>query len=231
MVAEPTLTFERELFAAGARLIIGMDEVGRGALAGPVAVGVCAISSPDDFPTGLRDSKLLSAKRRVELDPLVRAWGACAVGDASAQEIDELGITRCLGLAGHRALVALHELGVLVGDAVVLLDGKHDWLTPVLNSPLPVVTRIKADQDCGVVAGASVVAKVWRDDLMVSLAVEHPEFGWEGNKGYGAAVHMSAIATHGPTVWHRRTWLHKSPPSDSAGTPGDIALPLSADAT
>ena len=231
MVAEPTLTFERELFTGGARLIIGMDEVGRGALAGPVAVGVCAISSSDEFPEGLRDSKLLSAKRREVLEPLVRVWGACAVGDASAQEIDELGITRCLGLAGHRALVALHELGVPVGDAVVLLDGKHDWLTPVLNSPLPVVTRIKADQDCGVVAGASVVAKVWRDDLMVSLAAEHPEFGWDGNKGYGAAVHMSAIATHGPTEWHRRTWLHNSPSSDSAGTPGDIALPQSPHAT
>ena len=231
MVAEPTLTFERELFAGGARLIIGMDEVGRGALAGPVAVGVCAISSSDDFPAGLRDSKLLSAKRREALEPLVRVWGACAVGDASAQEIDELGITRCLGLAGHRALVALHELGVPVADAVVLLDGKHDWLTPVLNSPLPVVTRIKADQDCGVVAGASVVAKVWRDDLMVSLAAEHPEFGWDGNKGYGAAVHMSAIATHGPTAWHRRTWLHNSPSSDSAAAPSDIALPQRPHAT
>ena len=217
------------MFAAGARLIIGMDEVGRGALAGPVAVGVCAISAPDDFPSGLRDSKLLSAKRREALDPLVRAWGACAVGDASAEEIDQLGITRCLGLAGHRALVALHELGVPVADAVVLLDGKHDWLTPVLNSPLTVVTRIKADQDCGVVAGASVVAKVWRDDLMVSLAEQHPEFGWDGNKGYGAAVHMAAIATHGATDWHRRTWLHPRPEgaseSGSSSASPDLALP------
>jgi ribonuclease HII len=223
------------MFAAGARVIIGMDEVGRGALAGPVAVGVCAISAPDDFPEGLRDSKLLSAKRRVALEPLVRAWGACAVGDASAEEIDELGITRCLGLAGHRALVALHELGVPVADAVVLLDGKHDWLTPVLNSPLTVVTRIKADQDCGVVAGASVVAKVWRDDLMVSLAQQHPEFGWDGNKGYGAAVHMAAIATHGATDWHRRTWLHPRPEgaseSGSSSASPDLALPDSRHAT
>jgi ribonuclease HII len=223
------------MFAAGARLIIGMDEVGRGALAGPVAVGVCAISAPDDFPSGLRDSKLLSAKRREALEPLVRAWGACAVGDASAEEIDQLGITRCLGLAGHRALVALHELGVPVADAVVLLDGKHDWLTPVLNSPLTVVTRIKADQDCGVVAGASVVAKVWRDDLMVSLAEQHPEFGWDGNKGYGAAVHMAAIATHGATDWHRRTWLHSQPEGASESGPSsaspDITLPDNRHAT
>jgi ribonuclease HII len=70
---------------------------------------------------------------------------------------------------------------------------------------------LKADQDCGVVAGASVVAKVWRDDLMVSLSQQHPEFGWDGNKGYGAAVHMAAIATHGATDWHRRTWLHGEP--------------------
>lgn len=219
------------MFAAGARLIIGMDEVGRGALAGPVAVGVCAISAADDFPEGLRDSKLLSAQRRVALAPLVRAWGACAVGEASATEIDELGITRCLGLAGHRALVTLHELGVPVAEAVVLLDGKHDWLTPVLNPPLTVVTRIKADQDCGVVAGASVVAKVWRDELMVSLSEQHPEFGWGGNKGYGAATHMSAIAEHGPTEWHRRTWLRGIPDSapriDSAGD----TLPDSRDAT
>ena len=219
------------MFASGALLIIGMDEVGRGALAGPVAVGVCAISAADDFPEGLRDSKLIAAKRRVALDPLVRAWGVCAVGEASAAEIDELGITRCLGLAGHRALVALHELGVPVAEAVVLLDGKHDWLTPVLNSPLNVVTRIKADQDCGVVAGASVVAKVWRDELMVSLAAEHPQFGWDGNKGYGAAVHMAAIAEHGPTEWHRRTWLRGNPdPASRIDTDGD-ALPDSRDAT
>ena len=223
------------MFASGARLIIGMDEVGRGALAGPVAVGVCAISVADDFPAGLRDSKLISAQRRVALDPLVRAWGACAVGEASAAEIDELGITRCLGLAGHRALVALHELGVPVAEGVVLLDGKHDWLTPVLNSPLKVVTRIKADQDCGVVAGASVVAKVWRDELMVSLSEQHPEFGWDGNKGYGAATHMAAIAEHGPTDWHRRTWLRGgpvvAPDKVPSGDSPDISPPDTRDAT
>jgi ribonuclease HII len=117
----------------------------------------------------------------------------------------------------------------------ILLDGKHDWLTPVLNSPLTVVTRIKADQDCGVVAGASVVAKVWRDDLMVSLAEQHPEFGWDGNKGYGAAVHMAAIATHGATDWHRRTWLHpqteEASESESSSASPDIALPDSRQAT
>jgi ribonuclease HII len=131
--------------------------------------------------------------------------------------------------------VALYELGVPVADAVVLLDGKHDWLTPVLNSPLTVVTRIKANQDCGVVAGASVVAKVWRDDLMVSLAAQHPEFGWDGNKGYGAAVHMAAIATHGATDWHRRTWLHPQPEvaseSGSSSASPDLTLPDSRHAT
>ena len=208
MVAEPTLDAETRFFDAGASLIIGMDEVGRGALAGPVAVGVCAISRVADFPAGLRDSKLLSEKRRVDLDPLVRDWGRCAVGSATAQEIDELGISHCLGLAGHRALIALYEAGVPVGEALVLLDGKQDWLTPVLRSPLRVTTRVKADQDCAVVAGASVVAKVWRDALMVELAAENPDFGWESNKGYGAKSHMDAIALRGPSIWHRRTWLH-----------------------
>ena len=196
------------LFGSGASVIIGVDEVGRGAMAGPVMVGVCAITpSITDFPVGLRDSKMLSAPTREKLAPIVVVWAPTAVGAASAAEIDELGITACLGLAAKRALIALHEAGVPVGEAVVLLDGAHDWLNPALTSKLHVVTRVKADQDCAVVAAASVVAKVERDALMVALDTDFPQYGWASNKGYGAALHMEAIRTAGVTVHHRQTWV------------------------
>ena len=212
MSVDATREFELELLHAGAPLVIGMDEVGRGAIAGPVTVGVCVVSRETvDAPPGLRDSKLLSPARREALEPLVREWALVACGSASAGEIDELGISACLGLAGKRALIALHESGVRVGEAVVVLDGSHNWLTPALGSPLRVVTRTKADRDCAVVAGASVVAKVERDGVMVSLSSEHIGYGWEGNKGYGSAGHFDAIERLGATVHHRRTWLHATP--------------------
>jgi ribonuclease HII len=171
-------------------------------------VGVCAITGVvTDFPTGLRDSKMLTASKREHLAPLVTGWAPTAVGAASAAEIDELGITACLGLAAKRALIALHEAGVPVGESTVLLDGAHDWLNPALVSKLRVITRVKADQDCAVVAAASVVAKVERDALMVNLALEHPDYGWASNKGYGAAIHMEAIRTVGVTLYHRKTWV------------------------
>jgi ribonuclease HII len=208
MPAEPTLDVEQELFAAGSPLIIGIDEVGRGAMAGPVMVGVCALGpGVTEFPAGLRDSKLVSKKKRVSLFPEVQQWAPTAVGEATAAEIDELGITACLGLAARRALILLHEAGVAVGEATILLDGSHDWLNPALASKLPVVTRIKADQDCAVVSAASIVAKVTRDELMVTLDAEHPEYGWASNKGYGAAVHMEAIKTRGLTPYHRASWV------------------------
>ena len=199
---------EVSLFGSGASVIIGIDEVGRGAMAGPVMVGVCAITPAiTDFPVGLRDSKMLSAPKREKLAPVLLDWAPTAVGAASASEIDELGITACLGLAAKRALIALHEVGVPVGESVVLLDGAHDWLNPALTSKLRVVTRVKADQDCAVVAAASVVAKVQRDALMVALDVDFPAYGWASNKGYGAAIHMDAIRTVGVTVHHRQTWV------------------------
>lgn len=125
MKASPSFTLERSL-AAGAPLV-GMDEVGRGALAGPVAVGAC-VAGRGDFPSGLTDSKLLSPARRAELFPQVAQWArALTVGMASAAEVDDLGITGGLRLAGVRALEALARSGVQ--RPVVLLDGSHDWLS------------------------------------------------------------------------------------------------------
>lgn len=205
---DPTLEFERELWAAGASAVIGIDEVGRGAIAGPVAVGAHAVlAGVDSFPAGLRDSKLLSEKRRAVVAPLVAEWGMGAVGYASAAEIDELGITRMLGAAARRALLALHELGIDVTRAMIILDGSQDWLSPVLKSPLNVRTRVGADRTCASVAAASVGAKVARDQLMCDAAETHPEYGWASNKGYGSAAHYAGIKAHGLTELHRHTWI------------------------
>nr|WP_218869046.1 ribonuclease HII [Leifsonia psychrotolerans] len=203
------MEFEQSLLAAGARSVIGCDEVGRGALAGPVAVGFAAIDhSVGPIPVGLRDSKMLSEKRREALAPLAESWVLhSAVGLASAEEVDRLGIIACLGLAGKRGLVELHHAGIDVSESVVLLDGNDDWLNKALSTPLRIVTRVKADRDCASVAAASVIAKVHRDRLMIAADASTPGYGWAGNKGYGSAAHLSAIATRGATALHRTSWL------------------------
>ncbi|WP_282825698.1 ribonuclease HII [Gulosibacter sediminis] len=211
----PTLEVERVLFA-DTEFVIGIDEVGRGAIAGPVAVGACAIrdvEAQQGFPEGLRDSKLLTAKARERLAPASAEWAfATAVGWASAAEIDEFGITRCLAAAAVRALGELWQVGVPVDFASVLLDGSHDWLSPALTQPLRVMVQPKADRDCASVAAASVVAKVARDARMRELAAGDEglaAFGWEKNKGYGSQGHRDAIRALGPSSEHRRSWLGK----------------------
>lgn len=198
----PTLDVERQLFAAGAHIVVGIDEVGRGAIAGPVTIGAVAIdASRTSFPDGLADSKLLTPKRREAMDPLVREWAlAHATGSATAAEIDRIGIVSALGLAASRALSSLG-----VAPDVLIIDGNTPFLVEEPAGPR-IMMRIKADQDCASVAAASVIAKVERDALMTRLHADHPEYGWDGNKGYGAAVHTDAIRTHGVTQYHRTSW-------------------------
>lgn len=204
----PKLEVEQALWAEVA-CVIGMDEVGRGALAGPVSVGALALDADcGPWPEHLRDSKTMTPLRRAATAPQVREWGVSAVGHASNEEIDTLGLTVALGLAGRRALVGLHAAGVDVPAAAILLDGTFDWLAPALRAPLRTTLRAKADRDCASVSGAALVAKVERDERMVEADERHPGYGWASNKGYGSAAHMSAIATLGPSVLHRRTWLH-----------------------
>jgi len=208
-VVDPTLEFESDLHARGHRYVIGCDEVGRGAIAGPVAVGLAVVDAGvGAHPVGLRDSKMLAEKRREELAPLAAGWALfTAVGLASPDEVDRIGIIAALALAGKRALAHLHQQGAAVRESVILLDGSHDWLTPALSSPLAVQTRVKADQDCSSVAAASVVAKVHRDRLMIAADAATPGYGWSGNKGYGSAAHYEAIGRLGPSAMHRQTWL------------------------
>lgn len=217
-----SLARESALWDAGARVVAGIDEVGRGALAGPVSVGIVALERCGSWPDGLADSKLLSPKRRVAMNEVLQDFGAArAVGHASAQDIDDLGIVGGLRLAGNRALAAIAAAGVEV-DAI-LLDGSHDWLTPpvpdlftasadagagdVPAPSLPPVTMvIKGDNLCASIAAGSVIAKVERDGLMGAAHAQHPEYGWDGNKGYGAEGHLAAIRRLGATNQHRRSW-------------------------
>ena len=198
----PTLDVERQLFAGGARIVAGIDEVGRGAIAGPVTVGAVAVdASRTTFPEGLADSKLLTPRRREAMDPLVRSWAlAHATGSATAAEIDRIGIVSALGLAASRAL---HALGTV--PDVLIVDGNTPFLVEEPGGPR-IIMRVKADQDCACVAAASVIAKVERDAVMTALHASHPHYGWDGNKGYGAAVHTAAIRAHGVTEHHRTSW-------------------------
>ena len=216
MTPAPTLRVERTLLREYGGLLAAIDEVGRGALAGPVSVGVVVISAQTGAaPEGVRDSKLLSEQRRVELAPLIVNWCvAYVVGHATNNEIDAVGIIAALRLAGRRALVQLSSAGVQ--PSVVLLDGSHDWLTqPRLTlfddftddwQPPPVVMKVKADMTCAAVAAASVLAKVERDAQMVTYAKDYPGYGWDGNKGYAAPEHLSALRETGPTPLHRISW-------------------------
>lgn len=206
-------------------LVGGMDEVGRGSLAGPVTVGLAIVSAATTrvFPPGLADSKQLTARRREELVEPCRAWLTDhAVAHASAGEIDALGIIGALRLAGRRALAEVASRGHLPG--ALILDGTTDWLScpddgqPRL--PLPadvdgppaldagrvpsVRTEVRGDARCAVVAAASVLAKVERDALMAGLP--DPGYDWASNKGYASAAHVAGLARLGATELHRRTW-------------------------
>ena len=208
----PNLRRERELLRGGATTVAGIDEVGRGSLAGPVSVGVVVVvAGTPTAPKGLNDSKLLSPARRKELVPKLHRWAhRWSVGSASPEEIDQWGITAGLRIA---ALRALDEIGPV---DVAILDGGHDWLNgndPQLQlscgaSPAPprVTTRVKADQSCSAVAAASVLAKVTRDRQMVGLHQSDSRYDWAANKGYASATHTEALRTFGASHHHRRSW-------------------------
>ncbi|WP_314688472.1 ribonuclease HII [uncultured Bifidobacterium sp.] len=222
----PSLLVESQLARRGFDLVVGFDEVGRGALAGPVMVGAAALRTRDlpglRIPEGLEDSKLLTAHRREALAGPLHDWcAAVAVGQADNHEIDDWGIQYALGVAALRALRALElelGLGAHAGLSVAgILDGPYDYITrardsfdaPEVPVPAEIVTVVKGDRRCACVSAASVVAKVTRDRLMVSLAKGNPRYepyGWASNKGYGSASHRAAIARLGPTPLHRVSW-------------------------
>lgn len=199
---------EGQLGAAGVTRIAGVDEVGRGAWAGPVVVcaAVTDLTAPPELPgrgkrtVRLTDSKLLAEPHREAFAELLPEWlVAYAIGAAEAAEIDEAGMTEALRRASVRALEALPER-----PGVVILDGKHDFL----KSPWQVRCEVKADQRSVTVAAASVLAKVHRDRLMAALGEEFPAYGFAESAGYPSPVHQRALEEHGPTPHHRLSWSY-----------------------
>ncbi len=238
MSTAPTLRVERDLLRSrGARWLASVDEVGRGSLAGPVTVGVVLVDlSTSSAPSGVRDSKLLSPAARERIAPRLRRWApAWAIGHASAEEIDAIGILRALRLAGERAFADLPHR-----PDHVLLDGSYDWVSrpaPALVDddgavvdpdlwiePPPVTLRVKADLSCSSVAAASVLAKTTRDALMVELARVHPAYGWDINKGYASPDHLEALRSVGPCEQHRRSWAIPGGRGRPVGQDGDVLL-------
>lgn len=215
-VVAPRLTLERKLLHE-CELIISLDEVGRGALAGPVAVGAAVMDAAGArrrVPEGLRDSKLVTERRRPEVAARAAAWvPASGVGWASAAEIDEIGIMRALGLAASRAVQSVVDQGVALENALVLLDGNHDYVSAVHPVPLRVRPVVKADRDCASVSAASVIAKVARDGYMTDLHEEHPSYQWNRNKGYASIEHRDAIRTLGLSSHHRSSWAITDAPT------------------
>jgi len=210
----PTLRTERRLLRQGYRVLACADEVGRGALAGPVTVGMVLVTAQTPpAPVGVQDSKLLSAQRREALVPLIRQWAPHAVGHASSGEVDEFGIMAAMRVAALRALQVLDP-----APDLLLLDGNQDYVSGHGQASLfeaqlltaarvpPVRTQVKADLTCAGVAAASILAKVSRDALMVELADSHPDYGWAANKGYAAPEHIAALSRLGPSAHHRTSW-------------------------
>jgi ribonuclease HII len=193
----PTLAFEREAWAAGHEVVVGIDEVGRGAWAGPLMVGA-AVLPRGRRVYGVRDSKMLTEDRREVLFDRVASWcNAWSVGAASQVECDSLGMTEAQRLATRRAFA---ELG-LVAD-MVLLDGKWDFAGT--GNTLRVV---RGDAYCLSIAAASILAKVTRDRLMRSVSANYPHYEFQDNKGYPCWRHKMALQAYGPCAIHRRTWV------------------------
>lgn len=215
-VITPRLTLERRLLGE-CELLISLDEVGRGALAGPVAVGAAVMDAAGArrrVPEGLRDSKLVTEKRRPDVAARAAAWvQASAVGWASAAEIDEVGIMRALGMAASRAVQAVVDQGAGIENALILLDGNHDYVSKVHPVPLRVRPVIKADRDCASVSAASVIAKVARDGYMAELHGSHQDYQWDRNKGYASPEHREAIRAVGLSPFHRASWAITDAPT------------------
>jgi ribonuclease HII len=195
----PTRKIEQELWAEGFATVVGIDEVGRGAWAGPLMVGA-AILPRSTRVQGVRDSKLLSERERERLFSRIADWCVdWSVGAVSQDECDELGMAEAQRVACRRAID-----GLAVAPDVAVSDGTWDFVTPCVKR---VEMRVKADRHCLSVAAASILAKVVRDREMRAHAESYPAWSFDTNKGYPCPVHKSALQGYGPSAIHRRTWV------------------------
>ena len=192
----PTLAVERRLWAEGHEVVVGMDEVGKGAWAGPLTL-VAAVLPPHRRVYRVRDSKLLTEAEREGLYDRIADWCvAWAAGHTSNEECDRLGMSAAQRLAARRALDGLG----LEADTV-LVDGRWDFVGGGKTR-----TLVKGDATCLTIAAASILAKVTRDRLMRAAAGDYPDYNFAGNKGYPCPRHRAALAAQGPTPLHRRSW-------------------------
>ena len=183
----------------GFRMICGVDEAGRGPLAGPVCAAAVILPEDVNIP-GLNDSKKLSDKRRREMYPLIKEQAiAYCIAFATEKEIDEINILQATFLAMQRAID-----GLQVKPDFALIDGNREK-----NFGLPVKTIVGGDGLSGSIAAASILAKVTRDDYMLELAAQYPQYGFDVHKGYGTKAHYEALAQFGPSDVHRMTFLKK----------------------
>ena len=190
---------ENSVYDEGFEIICGVDEAGRGPLAGPVCAAAVILPKGLEIP-GLTDSKKLTDKKRRELFPIIKEQAiAYGIGLASHEEIDEINILQATYLAMERALA---QLGVK--PDIALIDGNR-----AKDFGLPVRTVVKGDSLSMNIAAASILAKVTRDDMMLELAEKYPEYGFEVHKGYGTKAHYEALRTHGASEIHRKTFLKK----------------------
>ena len=199
----PKLTIERALWAEGHDVIVGIDEVGRGSWAGPLAIGAAVLPTNGvGRVPGIRDSKMLTERQREALFDRVARWcRAWSVGMVSHQECDDLGMSAAQKLAARRALAGLG----LVPDRV-LIDGNWDFIGDAV-APGATTRIVKGDATCLSISAASVLAKVTRDRLMRLEDEHYPAFHFADNKGYPCPRHKMALQAFGPTTIHRRTWV------------------------
>jgi len=200
-VRRPTLSREAAVWAEG-RLLIGVDEAGRGPLAGPVVAAAVVFPAGAHRLAGLRDSKTLSPRRREVLaDAIRRAALALALGAASVAEIDRLNIRVATALAMRRAVLRLLPNFPTSQPPRLLIDGLPMPEIGFLHEAL-----VEGDSHCQSVSAAGIIAKTVRDRLMRRLALRHPGYAWDANKGYGSEGHLLALAERGPTAHHRRSF-------------------------
>lgn len=186
-----------------ASLVAGVDEAGRGPLAGPVVAAAVVLCEP--CPAGIGDSKKLSAKARARLDPVVRERCAWGVGIVSPEEIDRINIFAATMLAMTLATSRLAE--ALGRDpAEVLIDGNKTPAGRQAEWRWPARAIVGGDGLEPAIGAASIIAKEWRDRLMLDAARQYPHYGWERNKGYGTKDHIAALREHGPCPLHRRSF-------------------------
>ena len=197
--SSPSLSTERELWAAGHEVLVGLDEVGRGSWAGPLTIGA-AVVPRDRRVYKVRDSKQLTEAEREALFDRIASWCTVwSVGHATHEECDDLGMSAAQKLAAARALEAL---GLPGEPDRCLLDGNWDFVGRGTT-----VKLVKGDARCLSIAAASILAKVTRDRMMRAEAEHHPGYDFDLNKGYPCPRHKLALAAYGPTAIHRRSWV------------------------